>query len=66
VCSIISISDLYIDIRILFCRVARECTEDCTINGVDFKKGMVIRVMLCTLYDDDSIYPEAKQFCPDR
>lgn len=55
-------------LRILPCApgVARECTEDCTINGVDFKKGMVIRVMVCALYDDDSIYPEAKKFCAER
>ncbi|XP_063437510.1 cytochrome P450 3A4-like isoform X1 [Mytilus trossulus] len=55
-------------LRILPCApgVARTCTEDCTINGVEFRKGMVLRIMLCPLYADETIYPEPEQFKPER
>ncbi|XP_061185431.1 cytochrome P450 3A28-like isoform X1 [Saccostrea echinata] len=55
-------------LRLLPCApgVARTCTEDCEINGIPFKKGWFVRIMLCTLYTDDSVFPNAEVFDPER
>ncbi|XP_021345680.1 cytochrome P450 3A28-like [Mizuhopecten yessoensis] len=45
---------------------ARMCTQDCTINGVEFKAGMMIRVMAFTLYEDEEYFPQPKKFMPER
>lgn len=47
-------------------RLARTCTEDCEINGVPFRKGWVVRIMLCTVYSDDSFFPKPEVFDSDR
>ena len=51
---------------VLFCRLARTCTEDCEINGVPFRKGWMVRIMLCTVYSDDSFFPKADEFDANR
>ncbi|XP_033725113.1 cytochrome P450 3A12-like [Pecten maximus] len=45
---------------------ARMCTKDCTINGVKFKEGMMIRVMAYTLYEDEECFPQPHKFIPER
>ncbi|XP_060077359.1 cytochrome P450 3A12-like [Ylistrum balloti] len=45
---------------------ARMCTKDCTINGVEFKEGMMIRVMAYTLYEDEEYFPQPQKFMPER
>ncbi|XP_069103359.1 cytochrome P450 3A28-like isoform X2 [Argopecten irradians] len=45
---------------------ARMCTQDCTINGVQFKEGMMIRVMASTLYGDEEYFPQPTKFNPER
>lgn len=47
-------------------RLARTCTEDCEINGVPFRKGWVVRIMLCTVYSDESFFPKPEVFDSDR
>lgn len=46
--------------------IARTCTQDCTINGVEFRAGMMIRVMAYTLYDDAEYFPQPQKFMPER
>ncbi|XP_050397722.1 cytochrome P450 3A18 [Patella vulgata] len=46
--------------------VARTCVEDTVINGTQFKAGTVIKIMACVMYADDSIFPEAEKFIPER
>lgn len=55
-------------LRLLPCApgLARTCTEDCEINGVPFRKGWVVRIMLCTVYSDDSFFPKPEVFDSDR
>ncbi|XP_022303782.1 cytochrome P450 3A6-like [Crassostrea virginica] len=55
-------------LRLLPCApgLARTCTEDCEINGVPFRKGWMVRIMLCTVYSDDSFFPKADEFDANR
>ncbi|XP_063437513.1 cytochrome P450 3A4-like [Mytilus trossulus] len=59
---------LHETLRLLPCApgVTRRVTEDCNINGVEFKKDVVVRVMTCTLYSDEKIYPQPEKFIPER
>ena len=51
---------------LLYFRLARQCVTDCEINGVQFKKNMSVRYMLCTLYNDEKYFPEPEKFIPER
>ncbi|KAH3746955.1 cytochrome P450 3A12-like [Dreissena polymorpha] len=46
--------------------VSRVCTEDCTIRGVRFKRGLVVRVMNSPIYNDERIFSNPETFNPDR
>lgn len=46
--------------------ISRVCTESCTIRGVTFEKGMVVRVMTSPLYEDEKLFPEPDRFYPER
>ncbi|KAH9498322.1 hypothetical protein Btru_006540 [Bulinus truncatus] len=46
--------------------VSRECLEDCSILGVHFKKGMVVRVMASTMHSREDLFTDHKGFHPDR
>ncbi|XP_045184472.2 cytochrome P450 3A18-like [Mercenaria mercenaria] len=46
--------------------ISRVCTESCTIRGVTFKKGMVVRVMTSPMYKDDTLFHQPEKFIPDR
>ncbi|ESO81948.1 hypothetical protein LOTGIDRAFT_170488 [Lottia gigantea] len=46
--------------------VARYCTEDVTIDGIQFKQGMPIKIMTCVMNQDKEIFPEPDKFIPER
>ncbi|KAL3891651.1 hypothetical protein ACJMK2_003903 [Sinanodonta woodiana] len=46
--------------------VQRTCSEDCVIDGIQFKKGFIVRFMTCTIYNDPKIYPDPEKFIPER
>ncbi|KAL3884432.1 hypothetical protein ACJMK2_024571 [Sinanodonta woodiana] len=46
--------------------VQRTCSEDCVIDGIQFKKGFIVRIMTCTIYNDPKIYPDPEKFIPER
>uniref|UniRef100_A0A2C9L247 Cytochrome P450 n=1 Tax=Biomphalaria glabrata TaxID=6526 RepID=A0A2C9L247_BIOGL len=46
--------------------VSRECLEDCSILGVQFKKGMVVRVLASTMHTREDLFPDHKDFRPHR
>ncbi|KAK3599771.1 hypothetical protein CHS0354_037257 [Potamilus streckersoni] len=46
--------------------VQRTCSADCEINGTQFKKGFIVRIMTCTIYNDPEIYPDPEKFIPER
>ena len=48
------------------CSITRTCVEDCNINGVQIKKDVVVRIMTCTLYSDEKVFPNPEQFIPER
>lgn len=55
-------------LRMLPCApgITRTCVEDCNINGVQIKKDVVVRIMTCTLYSDEKVFPNPEQFIPER
>lgn len=55
-------------LRMLPCApgVTRRCTEDCNINGIQFKKDVVVRIMTCTIYSDATVFPNPDKFIPER
>ena len=48
------------------CRVARTCSEDCVVDGVQFRRGTVVRLMGSVQYRDPDVYPDPEKFTPDR
>ncbi|PVD36407.1 hypothetical protein C0Q70_03390 [Pomacea canaliculata] len=46
--------------------VARTCSEDCVVNGVQFRAGTEVRLMGITQYMDPEIYPDPLTFKPER
>lgn len=46
--------------------ISRLCANDCIINGIQFKKGMTVRTMTCTIYQDEKYFPEPEKFDPER
>ena len=50
----------------LFRRLQRDCTEACTIKGVQFPKGLPLLVPCYAIHHDPEIYPEPEKFDPER
>ncbi|XP_025081684.1 cytochrome P450 3A41-like [Pomacea canaliculata] len=46
--------------------VARTCSEDCVVNGVQFRAGTEVRLMGITQYKDPEIFPDPLTFKPER
>ncbi|XP_060576969.1 cytochrome P450 3A4-like [Ruditapes philippinarum] len=46
--------------------VSRVCSESCTIRDVRFEKGMVVRVMTCSMYKDEKLFNQPEDFIPER
>eukprot|EP00112_Aurelia_sp_Birch-Aquarium-sp1_P023103 Seg6750.2 transcript_id=Seg6750.2/GoldUCD/mRNA.D3Y31 product="Cytochrome P450 3A5" protein_id=Seg6750.2/GoldUCD/D3Y31 len=45
---------------------ARNCLESCTINGVNFKKGVAVLIPIYSLHHDAAYFPEPEAFKPER
>ncbi|CAG5122375.1 unnamed protein product, partial [Candidula unifasciata] len=45
--------------------VSRECMEDCELDGVHFKRGMVVRIMFSSMYAQEKYFPNPELFSPD-
>ena len=50
----------------LQCRVTRYCNEDCVLNGVHFKKGALIFLVIDTIHHDPKVWPDPEVFNLDR
>ena len=46
--------------------LSRQCTESCTINGVQFKKGMAVLIPVYTLHHSEQYWSEPEVFKPER
>ncbi|BFZ15540.1 hypothetical protein BsWGS_18579 [Bradybaena similaris] len=46
--------------------VSRVCVDDCVLDGVQFKRGMVVRVMFSCMYNQEKHFPNPQSFSPDR
>ena len=53
-------------IHIVYCRTIRQCNSDCTIGGVDVKKGLQVFVMITAVHKDPEVYPDPERFIPER
>ena len=50
----------------LFFRYGRECNEACTINGIQFPRGMLVIVPAYALHRDPEYWPDPEKFEPER
>ena len=48
------------------CRTSRHCSEDCVLNGVQFKKGALVILDVDTIHHDPKVWPDPEVFNPDR
>eukprot|EP00112_Aurelia_sp_Birch-Aquarium-sp1_P017611 Seg4099.3 transcript_id=Seg4099.3/GoldUCD/mRNA.D3Y31 product="Cytochrome P450 3A31" protein_id=Seg4099.3/GoldUCD/D3Y31 len=44
----------------------RHCNESCSINGVEFKKGMAVIVPIYNLHHDETYFPDPESYMPER
>nr|QST15046.1 CYP360A6 protein [Diaphanosoma celebensis] len=47
-------------------RVERECNQDITYNGIQIKKGMLVRIPIYSVHYSEEYFPEPEKFDPDR
>ncbi|XP_070556773.1 cytochrome P450 3A8-like [Ptychodera flava] len=47
-------------------RFDRECSEDVTIDGIRFHKGLIVNVPIYVIHHDPKNYPEPEKFIPER
>jgi len=64
--SLFASTHIFIGTYYFTCRLSRVCAEDCTINGIKFKQGLVVRLMTSPMYSDASIFPNPEKFDPER
>ncbi|XP_070558876.1 cytochrome P450 3A31-like [Ptychodera flava] len=47
-------------------RFNRKCLQSCTINGINFRKGVVVDVPIYTIHHNPEYWPEPEKFKPER
>ncbi|GAB6030265.1 hypothetical protein CHUAL_005942 [Chamberlinius hualienensis] len=47
-------------------RTDRECTQDCVLNEIPIKKGMLIGIQIYALMNDEDYYKNPEEFRPER
>ena len=48
------------------CRALRECSEDITVKGFAFTKGLEVHVPIYYLHNNPEHWPEPDKFDPNR
>ncbi|XP_032225376.2 cytochrome P450 3A8-like [Nematostella vectensis] len=46
--------------------MTRECTKECTINGITIPAGMIVKYPIYTLHHDPEAWEEPEKFNPER
>ena len=47
-------------------RIARCCNEDCVLDGVQFKKGALVFLLVDSIHHDPNIWTDPEVFNPER
>ena len=61
----VAFSETCLQLMVL-CRTFRYCSEDCMLNGVQFKKGALVFLIIHTIHHDSNTWPDPQEFNPDR
>ena len=48
------------------CRVTRQCSEDISVKGFTFPKGLVVNIPIYYLHNNPEHWPEPDKFDPNR
>ena len=49
-----------------FSRTDRNCTQECTINGLTIPKDMTVGIGIAALHYDADVWPEPHKYDPER
>ena len=48
------------------CRTGRECSEDITVKGFTFPKGLAVQIPIYYIQNNPEYWPEPDKFDPNR
>ena len=59
-------SSLYVLLIPIYFRTDRNCSRECTINGITIPKDMSVTIGIDVLHYDPEVWPEPHKYDPER